>query len=115
MKRDLDKEMRDHLAKRFYQDGHGECDQPDDPETSGPFVIGNWYKTDGGRWVKMVAIANKGKRYETVIDHLGHNRYSKPGQGYLCGRCTGTSNRSPDNIDIIGEIRDFVAANPDID
>lgn len=81
----------------------------------GPFVIGNWYKTDGGRWVKMVAIVNKGKRYETVIDHLGHNRYSKPGQGYLCGRCTGTSNRSPDNIDIIGEIWDFVAANPGID
>lgn len=79
------------------------------------FVIGNWYKTDGGRWVKMVAIANKGKRYETVVDHIGHNRYSNVGQGYLCGRCTGTSNRSPDNIDILGEIKAFVASYPGID
>ena len=28
---------------------------------AGPFVVGNWYKTDGGRWVKMAGIANKGE------------------------------------------------------
>jgi hypothetical protein len=51
-------------------------------------VVGNWYKTDGGRWVKMAGIANKGKPYETIFDHMGHHRYSQPGSGYLCGRCT---------------------------
>lgn len=112
MRRDFDKEMRDHLVKRFYREAHGECDIPDDPETSGPFVIGNWYRTDGGRWVKMAGIANKGKPYETIFDHMGHHRYSQPGSGYLCGRCTGTKNTSPDNIDILGQIKAFREANP---
>lgn len=45
---------------------------------------------------------------------MGHHRYSQPGSGYLCGRCTctGTKNTSPDNIDINGEIKAFREANP---
>ncbi len=108
----LDKMIRECEAAQFYTGAHGEIGLPDEPETAGPFVVGNWYKTDGGRWVKMAGIANKGKPYETIFDHMGHHRYSQPGSGYLCGRCTGTKNTSPDNIDINGEIKAFREANP---
>lgn len=108
----IDKMFRDNAINWFYEGAHGELENPDDPITSGPFVVGNWYKTDGGRWVKMVGIANMGKPYETIIDHLGHNRYSQPDQGYLCGRCTGTKNSSPDNIDILGQIKAFREKHP---
>lgn len=42
-----------------------------------PFVLGNQYRTQGGRMVRFVGIANKGSSYETMCDELGHHRYTQ--------------------------------------
>ena len=40
---DLVKMIRECENAQFYNGAHGEIDLPDEPETAGPFVAGNWY------------------------------------------------------------------------
>lgn len=42
-----------------------------------PFIVGNQYRTQGGRLVRFIGIANEGNSYETMFDELGHHRYTR--------------------------------------
>lgn len=44
----------------------------------GPFVIGNWYPTAGGPWVKIVGAHGTGTDWETVVDNYGIHRFTRP-------------------------------------
>lgn len=55
--------------------------------TPEPFILGNQYRTQGGRMVRFVGIANEGNSYETMFDQHGHHRYTRRD----FGRGTGAS------------------------
>lgn len=58
------------------------------PRRAGPFVLGNWYETKGGEWVKLVGVSNPGTEHESVYDQHGFHRYTRWGMD--CGRVTGS-------------------------
>lgn len=62
-----------------------------------PFVLGNFYKTQGGQLVRFVTVHNEGNSYETFEDESGVNRYSRRD----FGRCTGTCHEYTDPRNVL--------------
>lgn len=52
-----------------------------------PFVLGNFYRTQGGKLIRFVKIHNEGTSHETVEDESGVNRYSQRDFGRVTGTC----------------------------
>jgi hypothetical protein len=52
-----------------------------------PYRVGNEYRTQEGKWVRFVGVANEGTSYESMFDEDGVHRYTRRD----FGRVTGTA------------------------
>lgn len=62
-----------------------------------PYVLGNFYRTQGGELVRFVNVHNKGTSYETMEDESGVNRYTRRD----FGRCTGSCHEYSDPRNVL--------------
>lgn len=52
-----------------------------------PFVLGNFYRTQGGSLIRFVKVHNEGTSYETFEDESGIHRYTQRDFGRVTGTC----------------------------
>lgn len=52
-----------------------------------PYVLGNFYRTQGGGLVRFVKVHNKGQDAECFEDESGVNRYTRRDFGRVTGSC----------------------------
>lgn len=92
---DLDEQSRGHLVDVSHALYAKTCE----PEICGRIVVGNWYRLQGGAWIRIVGVAARGQAHETVIDQYGRHRYTN--ESYGVGRITGSAHDYSDarNID----------------
>lgn len=64
------------------------------PGSRVPFVLGNQYQQQDGKWVRFVKVHNAGKSHETMEDENGVNRYTQRD----FGRCTGSAHDYSDPL-----------------
>jgi hypothetical protein len=72
------------------------------PHIVGVFVIGNWYQTLGGEWIKLAGASSEGTEFATVYCEEGIHRYTHVSRGI--GRVTGSTHPGdgePDSRNLI--------------
>lgn len=52
-----------------------------------PFVLGNFYRTQGGQLIRFVEVHNEGTSHETMTDESGVHRYTQRDFGRVTGTC----------------------------
>jgi hypothetical protein len=52
-----------------------------------PYVVGNFYRTQGGNMVRFVQVHNEGTSHETMSDESGVHRYTQRDYGRVTGSC----------------------------
>lgn len=62
-----------------------------------PYVLGNFYRTQGGGLVRFVKVHNKGTTHESMEDESGVNRYTNRD----FGRCTGSCHEYSDPRNVL--------------